>query len=38
MNKSDEKRDKIQQINDKLRDLTPLKPESIIDKTDEQIF
>jgi hypothetical protein len=35
MNKSDEKRDKIKQINDKLRELTLLKPESIIDKTDE---
>jgi hypothetical protein len=35
MNDSNEKKNKIQQINDKLSDLTPLKPEKIINKTDK---
>jgi hypothetical protein len=35
LNEKNEKKNKIQQINDKLRDLTPLKPENIINKTDK---
>jgi hypothetical protein len=35
MNESDEKRDKIREINDKLKYLTPLKPENIMNKGDK---